>query len=87
MAINKNQNISDLRVFWWRYQYPKGGFPLVRLATGTGTRTGKWSREHAQFDNFSFPRKSFPVRLVSEKVESSSTSEIHLKSYMTVKKN
>jgi len=30
----------------------KGGFPLVRLATGTGT--GKWSRGHGQFDNFSF---------------------------------
>ena len=39
----------------------KGGFPLARLATGTGT--GILSRRHGQFDIFSFPQENFPVHL------------------------
>jgi len=35
-------------------KHSKGGFPLVRLVTGTGTRIRKWSCEHAQCDNFAF---------------------------------
>ena len=39
----------------------KGGFSLVRLATGTGT--GKLSRRHALFDNFPFVQENFHVCL------------------------
>ena len=35
----------------------KGGFSLVRLATGKGT--GKLSRGHAQFDFFAFAQEIF----------------------------
>jgi len=58
VGVLKNVNKKD--------EKKKYNFPLVLLAAWTGTGTGKWSCEHAQFDNFAFSQETFPFRLESK---------------------